>query len=81
MDLYLIIYTAGVIGGVFGPLPYDMAECITRRDEARIQQSNGLHAGINVQTGNPMTQEERDGVASLSFECEYRDVRPELGGK
>lgn len=79
--LWLIIYTAGTIGGFAGPVPYDMEECIKRRDDMRLTQQQGLEDGINVQTGKPMTEEERSGVASLSFECEYRSVKPELGGK
>lgn len=77
--LWLIIYTAGTIGGFAGPVPYDMEECIRRRDDMRVTQQKGLEAGINVQTGEPMTDEERAGVASLSFECEYRSEKPVLG--
>ena len=79
--LWLIIYTAGTIGGFAGPVPYDMDECIKRRDDMRVTQEQGLAAGINIQTGEPMTDDERAGVASLSFECEYRAVKPILGGK
>jgi len=79
--LWLIIYTAGNIGGFAGPLPYDMNECIRRRDEMRAAQSEGLETGINLKTGDPMTEEERLGVESLGFECEARSVKPELGGK
>jgi hypothetical protein len=79
MSLFLIIYTAGVIGGAAGPLPYDMDECVVRRNEMRAAQTVGLERGINVQTGLPMTDAERAGVESLSFECEYRDTRPQLG--
>jgi hypothetical protein len=30
MKLYIVIYIAGLIGGVVGPLPYDEDECKTR---------------------------------------------------
>lgn len=79
MNLFLIIYTAGTIGGAVGPLPYDMGQCIIHRDEAREQRAEGLSLGINVKTGLPMTDAERAGVESLSFECEYRETRPQLG--
>lgn len=79
MNLFLIIYAAGTIGGAIGPLPYDMDKCIMYRDEAREQRVDGLALGINVQTGLPMTDEERAGVESLSFECEYHENRPQLG--
>lgn len=79
MSLFLIIYTAGHIGGVVGPLPYDMAECLIRRDELRTMQADGLARGTNDKTGLPLTQEERDGINSLSFECEHREVKPALG--
>lgn len=79
MNVFMAIYTAGTIGGVIGPLPYSMEECLIRRDEAREQQRSGLEIGINIQTGLPMTDEERAGVESLSFECEFHKERPELG--
>jgi hypothetical protein len=30
MSLWMVIYAAGKIGGVIGPLPYDMVECRER---------------------------------------------------
>lgn len=30
MKLWMVIYLAGKIGGVAGPLPYDLAECQSR---------------------------------------------------
>ena len=36
MKLWLILYvTNGVVGGSWGPLPYDMTECLKRADEGR----------------------------------------------
>ena len=80
MNVFMIIYTAGTIGGVIGPLPYSMGECLVKRDEARQEQAAGLERGINVKTGQPLTDGEREGVASLEFECEYHEERPQLGG-
>lgn len=38
MSLWFILYTgAGLIGGVWGPLPYDMTECMDRRDKWQMQ--------------------------------------------
>lgn len=78
MSLWLIIYTAGQIGGVVGPLPYDMAECHVRRDELRVMQADGLARGTNDTTGLPLTQDERAGIVNLSFECEHHETRPEI---
>ena len=39
MKLYMILYAGSVIGGTWGPLPYDMDECLTRAAEgnAKVQ--------------------------------------------
>jgi hypothetical protein len=79
MKLFLIIYAAGQIGGVAGPLPYDMAECEARRDEMRANQAQFFKDGINRETGKKATPEEMEGIKHLSFECEMRDEKPSLG--
>ncbi len=81
MKLWLIIYAAGQICGFAGPLPYDMSECIVRRDAMRADQAAVLADGIHRETGEPATEEQLAGLRSLSFECELREIRPELGGR
>lgn len=79
MKLFLIIYAAGHIGGFAGPLPYDMGECVARRDEMREDQRQFLSDGISRETGKKATAEEINGVRALRFECEMRDTNPSLG--
>lgn len=80
MKLFLVIYAAGHIGGVAGPLPYGMAECEARRDEMRANQAAFLADGINRKTGLPATAAEIDKVRLLRFECEQHDTAPVMGG-
>lgn len=79
MKLYLIIYTAGQIGGFAAPLPYDMAECTARRDDLRTSQAEVLADGIHRKTGMPATLEDLEGLRGISFECEERNEKPVLG--
>lgn len=79
MSLWLIIYTAGHIGGVAGPLPYDMAECIIRRDMLRAEQLETLNSGIHHGEQRPATPEELAGLRAISFECEQHAEKPVLG--
>ena len=64
MKLYLVVYTIGVIGGVFGPLPYDEPECRARAAEWT-QEAVASAAKLDM----PML---------LNFECEWHSKRPAL---
>ena len=77
-NLFLIIYTAGKIGGVAGPLPYDMAECEVRRDELRIAQIKALDTKKTIE-GKPLSSADVESIRSIRVECEYRSERPILG--
>jgi hypothetical protein len=66
MKLFLIIYIAGKIGGVAGPLPYDMAECQRRA----ASMWSELRPGVRTPMGYT-----RDDV---KFSCEMHDTRPKI---
>lgn len=79
MKLFLIIYSAGQIGGVAGPLPYDMKECEYRRDEFRSKQQELFDTKFSKALNRPATEEEIEKTKDMKFECEYRETRPKLG--
>jgi hypothetical protein len=79
MKLFLIIYAGSQIGGVIGPLPYDLAECQSKRDALRAGQAQTIASGIHAREGRKLTDEEIGKLRSLRFECEYFGKRPSLG--
>lgn len=68
--LFLVIYLKGVVGATFGPLPYDMGECLRRRAEI-IVDLDRAYAGGRAREG---TKREDWRVV-----CIYRDRAPALG--
>ena len=74
MDLYLVLALLGKIGGTWGPLPYDLAECERRKADMLVQIEAGLveHPEANI-----------DGASydfsDVHVECRFADARPELG--
>lgn len=79
MKLFLIIYAGTHLGGAIGPLPYDMKECETRRDELRASQAQAIASGVHATEGRKLTPEEIGKIKALRFECEYFDNRPAIG--
>lgn len=79
MKLFLIIYAGANIGGVAGPLPYDMNECERRRDEFRAAQYSVLWNGFSKEENRYLTVQEMKDLKQMRFECEFREVRPEMG--
>lgn len=74
MSLYLILATFGVIGGTWGPLPYDMNECLARRDEMLTDIRTGMEQNPGAELdGKPLT------FSDVVVECREAAVRPELG--
>ena len=79
MKLFLIIYAGSQIGGAIGPLPYDLAECQSKRDALRASQAQTIASGIHAREGRKLTTEGIGKLRSLRFECEYFGKRPSLG--
>jgi hypothetical protein len=63
MQLYLIIYIAGLIGGVVGPLPFAMEECERRAAQARADPSAITPGGFSA--------------SDVRLACEWHTTRPE----
>ncbi|GAA4169183.1 hypothetical protein GCM10023069_25350 [Shinella granuli] len=55
MKLFLIIYAGSQIGGAIGPLPYDLAECQSKRDALRASQAQTIASGIHAREGRKLT--------------------------
>lgn len=71
MKLWLLLLTAGHIGGAAGPLPYDMVECRSRA--AEMAQELEVKGAAAVRAGR------LDEAPDFTFVCVSRERRPDLG--
>lgn len=82
LSLFLIIYAAGTVGGTIGPLPYGLDECERHAQSMRAQITARLATGRyedgTAIKANPGMAER---AKSMTFTCEYRASRPEIGSK
>lgn len=67
MNLWLIVYVFGKVGGFAGPLPYGLDECNTRAKELR-QDMQGHQTVLK----NGLIVTDKDVIIS----CEYADIKP-----
>lgn len=79
MKLYMILYTMHGIGGVWGPLPYDAAECLQRVAVWQTQTDEVAATGIGVK-GNAVVPEDQIELQSWRMACELHALRPQLSG-
>ncbi|MBB3411226.1 hypothetical protein FHT87_005179 [Rhizobium sp. BK316] len=79
MNLFLVIYMGVAIGGVAGPLPYDMKECESRRDVFRAKTQEVIDTGFSKAENRNVTAKELAALKTMRFECEYHQARPSLG--
>ena len=66
MQLFMVIYITGLIGGTVGPLPYGFDECEARAAAATREAAQQ----VSVVTPSGVTG--RD----VRLACEYHSVRP-----
>ena len=64
MNLWLVIYMTGKVGGSVGPLPYDFTECQSRV----VDMYRQLRPDVVTPDGRT--------AADVRFACEYHDARP-----
>lgn len=76
--LWLVLYHAGEVGGVWGPLPYGMDECAQRRDTMNMEALRISATGFTRQ-GDPVPEKNRKELADFTFVCLQQSERPELG--
>jgi len=78
-NLFLIIVAAGKIGGVAGPLPYDMDECQRRRAEmadAVVEAWKKPEVVAKLKADDPAIT-----VDAYRFECRHLAEKPALGSE
>lgn len=80
MSLYMILYAAGAIVGVWGPLPYDETECHARREERMAEVRQIIETGRGVK-GNPVPDEMLAHIRTWRMSCEQHAKRPALTRK
>lgn len=84
MKLFLILYTLGHVGGVAGPLPYDMAECENRIKPMNEDVKQVIATGRSTNGKNEVVEgKDMEVFKTMHFVCEYRpdNDRPKLGDK
>lgn len=80
MKLWLILYVGSGVGGTWGPLPYDMAECQRRADVMQAESDLIRDTGKN-QKGETIPEFNRKQIGTFRFVCEERETRPELSAE
>lgn len=80
MKLFLILYTAQGIGGVWGPLPYDMNECEKRAQALQAEVDQVADTGIG-KGGVQVPASAREAFGQWTVACEYRASMPALGSQ
>ena len=70
MKLWLILYAGLQVGGTWGPLPYDRAECEKRAEEGNKLIADAERFRKQVETSYT--------IKGMSFVCEEREERPKL---
>lgn len=76
--LWMVLYHAGQVGAVWGPLPYDMFECDDRRDQMNAEAQR-IAASGKAFSGDDLLPGDREKIADFRFVCEIRPDRPKLG--
>lgn len=64
--LFVVMYLAGKIGAAWGPVPYDMNECLNRVAD--------IMSGVDPTVVTPNGYTAKD----VRFECEYHVDPPKL---
>jgi hypothetical protein len=77
MKFWLVLYVAGQVGGSWGPLPYDVAECIERKKPLEQEIAYIVEHGKN-QVGEAVGEPHLSRFKQMRFECELRAERPEI---
>lgn len=77
MKLFLILYAAGKIGGIAGPLPYDLAECQKRAAALNNDFAQAVARGATDE-GVQIPEKDMKVLRTMRAACEYRATRPTL---
>jgi hypothetical protein len=79
MNLWMILYTMHGVGGTWGPLPYDMAECERRAAERQADVQITLDTGVSK--GKAVPEVVLDELKHWRVACEWHDERPNLASE
>jgi hypothetical protein len=80
MKLWLILYTAQGIGGTWGPLPYDMAECQSRATERMTSVQTAITTGRG-ENGDTLPPAVIEDIKTWRLACEEHEERPKLASE
>ena len=72
MKLWMLIYFAGKLGAIIGPLPYDISECNSRRDRYQTEINAELQSRSIVVEGKRLV------AGDVVVKCEPSSARPVL---
>ena len=79
MSLWIVIYSASVVGGSIGPLPYGMEECQTKNAPMEAARMQAIETGYSEAQGRNLSADEINQLEELSSRCEYHETRPAIG--
>lgn len=77
LKLFIIIYHTTQVGGVIGPLPYDIVECEKRIAPMEASRLKALDTRLS-HDGKPIPAKNMAIIENMRFACEYRDKKPEV---
>jgi hypothetical protein len=78
MKVFLILYVGTKIGGVWGPLPYDMQECKRRAIERQNAVATMISTGKSEDGTKILPADVIADIRTWSVKCEIRYERPSL---
>ncbi|QQM29310.1 hypothetical protein JET14_13340 [Martelella lutilitoris] len=79
MSLWVVIYSASVVGGSIGPLPYGMEECIAKNAPMEAARMQAIETGYSEAEDRWLDAGEIKKLEALSSRCEYHETRPVIG--
>lgn len=79
IKLWMIVLMGTHIGGVAGPLPYDMNECQRRAGELENARVEAMRSGI-ADDGSKIPEKNMKVFETMRFKCVEAQERPMMGG-
>jgi len=80
MKLWFILYSGTHAVGVWGPLPYDMEECMRRAHDRRVEIDLVTTLGVGTD-GEEIPEDVVTEMKRWTVSCEYRDKKPVIHGR
>jgi hypothetical protein len=77
LKVWLIVYHGTLVGGSWGPLPYDMEACLRVAADQNADWTARVDRGVD-KDGNALTAEQIGKARQIRFACVETEERPEI---